>query len=186
MAYAALSSLIHTLKHLLQSKSPLISNGNTSIQQQHVESAYQNLCDLQVFLENTSMEVKDIEDVKVVEKRIKDIVYKAEDRIDSSLRSIILLDNGDNDREMAYKAFNEELQQVGKEVCFLKKEVMMIKFNKHIGFSKLPESATTSSPRRSIIEEKTVVGMKNHHTKLHQCSNKRANSYISCWYEWYW
>ncbi|XP_055823296.1 putative late blight resistance protein homolog R1A-4 [Solanum dulcamara] len=176
MAYAALSSLIHTLQQLLQPKSPLICTENTSIQQQLVESLYQDLCDVQVFLENTTMEVKDIEDVKVLEKRIKDVVYKAEDRIDSSLRSIILLDNGD---EMAYKAFNEELQQVEKEVCFLKKEVMMIKFNKHIGFSKSPESATTfPSSRKSTIDEKTVVGMKDDYNTILNCINAQTKELI--------
>ncbi|XP_049414366.1 putative late blight resistance protein homolog R1B-16 [Solanum stenotomum] len=178
MAYAALSSLMHTLQQLLQSKSPLICTGNTSIQQ-HVESLYQDLCDLQVFLENTTMEVKDIEDVKVLEKRIKDVVYKAEDRIDSSLRSIILLDNGDDDRVRACKDFNEELQQVEKEVCFLKKEVMVIKFNKHIGFSKLPESATTfPSSRQSTTEEKTVVGMKDDLNTILNCINAQTKELI--------
>ncbi|KAL3332777.1 hypothetical protein AABB24_033038 [Solanum stoloniferum] len=176
MAYAALSSLMHTLQQLLQSKSPLICTGNTSIQ--YVESLYQDLCDLQVFLENTTMEVKDIDDVKVLEKKIKDVVYKAEDRIDSSLRSIILLDNGDDDREMACKAFNEELQQVEKEVCFLKKEVMVIKFNKHIGFTKSPESTTFPSSRKSTIEEKTVVGMKDDLNTILNCINTQTKELI--------
>ncbi|TMW94673.1 hypothetical protein EJD97_009946 [Solanum chilense] len=177
MAYAALSSLMHTLQQLLQSKSPLICTGNTSIQQ-HVESLYQDLCDLQVFLENTTIEVKDIEDVKVLEEKIKDVVYKAEDRIDSSLRSIILLDNGDDDREMACNAFNEELQQVEKEVCFLKQEVMVIKFDKHIGFSKLPESTIFPSSRKSTIEEKTVVGMKDDLNSILNCINAQTKELI--------
>ncbi|WMV38951.1 hypothetical protein MTR67_032336 [Solanum verrucosum] len=96
------------------------------------------------------MEVKDIEDVKVLEKRIKDVVYKAEDRIDSSLRSIILLDNGDDDRVRACKAFNEELQQVEKVV-----------------FS-----------RKSTTEEKTVVGMKDDLNTILNCINAQTKELI--------
>ncbi|KAJ8548220.1 hypothetical protein K7X08_030689 [Anisodus acutangulus] len=156
MAYATLSSLLHTLKQLLQSKSPLICG--SSIQQQHVESIYQSLCALQVFLEDTTREAKDIEILKVIEKRIRDVVYKAEDRVDSSLRSVILEDNGD-DRETACRSFNEELQEVEKEVNSLKKEVMQIDFNKR--GSKSAEATTTSSSRRYATEHNTIVGMED-------------------------
>ncbi|KAK4358403.1 hypothetical protein RND71_024013 [Anisodus tanguticus] len=155
MAYAALSSLMHTLQQLLQSKSPLICGSSL---QQHVESVYQSLCALQVFLEYTTKEAKDIEILKVIEKRIRDVVYKAEDRVDSRLRSVILADNGDN-RERACRCFNEELQEVEKEGSSLKKEVMQIDFNKH--GSKSAEATTTSSSRRYATEHNTVVGMED-------------------------
>ncbi|MCD7451865.1 hypothetical protein HAX54_013578 [Datura stramonium] len=160
MAYAALSSLMHTLHQILHSKSPLICGSSTQQQQHHVESTYQSLCALQDFLEDTTKDAKDIENLKALEKRIRDVVYKAEDRVDSSLRSMILAGNGD-ERESASTFFIEELQQVQIEIDSLKKEVMVIEFNKH--GSKSVELATTSSSsgKSKFFEEKTVVGMKD-------------------------
>ncbi|CAN4124053.1 unnamed protein product [Withania somnifera] len=173
MAYAALSSLVHTLQKLLQSKSPLICGSSI---QQHVESTYQSLCALQVFLEEATREAKDIENLKVLEKKIRDVAYKAEDRVDSSLRSIILADNGD-DGERACRFFNEELQEVEKEFDSLRKEVMVIEFNKH--GSKSAELATTSySSGRSTIEETTFVGMKDDFNAILDCLNTQTKELI--------
>ncbi|KAM3269713.1 putative late blight resistance protein R1B-16 [Capsicum chacoense] len=158
MAYAALSSLMHTLQKLLQySKSSLICG--TSILQQHVESVYQSLCALQVFLEDTTNEVNDIENLKLLEKKIRDVVYKAEDRIDSSFRRIITL--GDrHKRERACKSFNDELQKVEKELESLKIGVMQIEFSKY--GSKSAEATTySSSSRKYSNEQNTFVGMKD-------------------------
>ncbi|XP_009608887.1 putative late blight resistance protein homolog R1A-3 isoform X1 [Nicotiana tomentosiformis] len=157
MAYAALSSLMHTLQQLLQPNQRLVCG--SCIPQQHIESTYQSLSALQVFLEEATKEAKDIETRKSLEKRIRDVVYKVEYRVDSRLRSVIVADCGD-DRERACKAFNEELQEVEKEVDSLKKEVIQIEFNKH--GSKSAELATTSSSsRRYAIEQYTVVGMED-------------------------
>ena len=109
MSYCCISLLMQTLKQLLQAKSPLICE--SCIQTQHVESSYQSLCTLQVFLEDTTNEANDIENLKIFENKIKDVVYKAEDRVDSCLTNIILAQNED-DREKACKFFNEELQQI--------------------------------------------------------------------------
>ncbi|XP_070019726.1 uncharacterized protein [Nicotiana sylvestris] len=128
MAYAALSSLMHTLQQLLQPNQRLVCG--SCIPQQHVESTYQSLSALQVFLEEATEEAKDIETLMGLEKRIRDVVYKVEYRVDSRLRSVIVADCGD-DRERACKAFNEELQEVEKEVDSLKEEVIQIEFNKH-------------------------------------------------------
>ncbi|XP_060214620.1 disease resistance protein RPP13-like [Lycium barbarum] len=157
MAYAALSSLMHTLQQLLQSKSPLICG--SSVQQQHVECAYQSLCALQVFLEDTTKEAKGIETIKVLEKRIRDIVYKAEDRVDSSLRRIITLVDR-HKRERACKSFNDELQKVEKEIDSLKNEVMQIEFNKH-GRKSAEATTSSSSSRRYTTEHNIVVGMED-------------------------
>ncbi|XP_070016766.1 putative disease resistance RPP13-like protein 2 isoform X3 [Nicotiana sylvestris] len=155
MSYAAMSSLMHTLERLLQSKSPLIYR--SCIQQQHVESALQSLSALQVFLEDTSKEIKDIETLKIIEKRIRDIVYKEEERVDSTLRIIILEDQ--QKREQACKSFNEELQKVQKEVDSLRKELMEIEFIEH--GSKSAEASTSTSSKRYATEQHTVVGMKD-------------------------
>ncbi|OIS95622.1 PREDICTED: putative late blight resistance protein homolog R1B-14 isoform X2 [Nicotiana attenuata] len=155
MDYAAMSSLMHTLEQLLQSKSPLIYR--SCIQQQLVESAFQSLSALQVFLEDTSKEIKDIETLKIIEKRIRDIVYKAEERVDSTLRIIILEDQ--KKREQACKSFNEELQKVEKEVDSLRKELMEIEFIEH--GSKSAEASTSTSSKRYATEQHTVVGMKD-------------------------
>ncbi|XP_060169914.1 putative late blight resistance protein homolog R1B-16 [Lycium barbarum] len=156
MAYAALSSLMYTLQRLLQPNTCLVCESLRFIQQQqqqHVESAYQSLSALQVFLENTTKEIKDTETLKVIEKRIRDVIYKVEDRVDSSLRIIILADTRD-DQEEACKSFNEELQQVEKEV-----DLMQIEFNKH--GSKYAEAKACSSSRRYATEHNTVVGMED-------------------------
>ncbi|KAK4376357.1 hypothetical protein RND71_002653 [Anisodus tanguticus] len=155
MTYAALSSLKHTLEQLLKPNQRLVCE---SYIQQHVESVYQSLCALQVFLEDTTKEAKDIEILKVIEKRIRDTVYKAEDRVDSSLRSVILADNGDGP-ERACRCFYEELLEVEKEVYFLMKGMMLIEFNKHGG--KSTEATTTSSSRMCATEHNTVVGMED-------------------------
>ncbi|XP_060169916.1 putative late blight resistance protein homolog R1B-16 [Lycium barbarum] len=161
MAYAALSSLMYTLQRLLQPNTCLVCESLRFIQQQqqqHVESAYQSLSALQVFLENTTKEIKDTETLKVIEKRIRDVIYKVEDRVDSSLRIILLADTRD-DQEEACKSFNEELQQVEKEVDLLREEVMQIEFNKH--GSKYAEAKACSSSRRYATEHNTVVGMED-------------------------
>nr|XP_009786584.1 PREDICTED: disease resistance RPP13-like protein 4 [Nicotiana sylvestris] len=137
MAYAAMSSLMHTLERILQSKSPLI---------------YRSF-----FLEDTSKEIKDIETLKIIEKRIRDIVNKAEERVDSTLRIIILVDQ--QKREQACKSFNEELQKVQKEVDSLRKELMEIEFIEH--GSKFAEASTSTSSKRYATEQHTVVGMKD-------------------------
>ncbi|XP_070016764.1 disease resistance protein RPP13-like isoform X1 [Nicotiana sylvestris] len=156
MAYAAMCSLMHTLEHILQSKSSLIYR--SCIQQQHVESAFQSLSALQVFLEDTSKEIKDIETLKIIEKRIRDVVYKAEDRVDSVLRRIIILVDQEK-RERASKSFNEELQKVEKEVDSLRKDLMEIEFIEH--GSKSAEASTSTSSKRYATEQHTVVGMKD-------------------------
>ncbi|KAF3615757.1 putative vinorine synthase-like [Capsicum annuum] len=78
MAYAGLSSLMYTLEQLLKPNQFLICGSCT----QHVESFYQSFCVLQVFLEDITKEAKDIETLKVIEGRIRDVIYKAEDKDD--------------------------------------------------------------------------------------------------------
>nr|QRG33151.1 Rpi-amr1h [Solanum americanum] len=159
MAYAALSSLMYTLQQLFKSNQSLVCLSSTQLQ--HVESLYQNLSAMQLFLDDkTKEEAKDIETLKVIEKRIRDVVYKAEDRVDSTLRSTILADCTEN-REGACKFFEEELLKVEKDVDSLSKEVMQIDFNKH--GSRSAELATTdpSSPGKSTNEENTIVGMED-------------------------
>ena len=84
--YAALSSRMYTLKQLFKHNESLVCECCT---QQYVESLCQYLSTLQDFLDNTT---KDIETLKLIEKRIRDVIYKAEDKVDSTLRSIILAD----------------------------------------------------------------------------------------------
>ncbi|KAL3339469.1 hypothetical protein AABB24_028199 [Solanum stoloniferum] len=153
MAYAALSSFMYTLNQLLKPNQSFVYRSCT---QQHLQSLYQNLSALQDFLDDTT---KDIETIKVIEKRIKNVVYKAEDTVDSSLRNIILADCSE-DREGACKFFEEELLKVEKDVDSLRKEVMLIEFNKHE--TRSAELATTTySPEKSTIEENTIVGMED-------------------------
>ena len=119
MAYAALSSLIYTLKQLFKPNESLFCQCCT---QQHVESLQKNLSALQDFLDDTT---KDIETLKLIEKRIRDVICKAEDKVDSSLRNIILAVCGEK-REGAAKFFEEELLKVEKDVDSLRKEVMVV------------------------------------------------------------
>uniref|UniRef100_A0A3Q7JHU7 Uncharacterized protein n=1 Tax=Solanum lycopersicum TaxID=4081 RepID=A0A3Q7JHU7_SOLLC len=153
MAYAALSSLIYTLNQLLKPNQSLICRCCT---QQHLESLCQNLSALQDFLDNTM--TKDIGTLKVIEKRIRNVVYKAEDRVDLSLRSIILADHEDK-RQKACRSFYEELLKVEEQVYFLKKEVMMVEFNKH--GSKSAELATNPSTLEKSKFEENIVGMED-------------------------
>ncbi|TMW98417.1 hypothetical protein EJD97_004055 [Solanum chilense] len=170
MAYSCISSLMQTLKQLLQAKSPLIYE--SCIQQKHVESSYQSLCTLQVFLEDTTNEANDIENLKILENKIKDVVYKAEDRVDSCLTNMILAHNED-DREKACKSFNEELQQVETQLDSLRKEVIVIEFHKR--GSKLTEITTTSF---SSTDETTYVGMKKDYKAILNCLNAQTKELI--------
>ncbi|TMW81899.1 hypothetical protein EJD97_007444, partial [Solanum chilense] len=154
MAYAALSSLMYTLEQLLKPNQYFVCQNCT---QQHVESLYQNLFAIQVLLDNTT--TKDTETLKVIEKRIRDLVYKAEGRVDSSLRSIILADCTDN-REGACKFFEEELIQVEKDVVSLRKEVVQIEFNAH-GRKSAEVATTPSSSEKNRIEENTIIVMED-------------------------
>ncbi|WMV59424.1 hypothetical protein MTR67_052809 [Solanum verrucosum] len=67
-----------------------------------------NLSALQDFLDDTT---KDIETLKVVKKRIRNVVYKVGDRVDSSLRNILLAYHEDK-RQKACRSFYEELLKV--------------------------------------------------------------------------
>nr|QRG33145.1 Rpi-amr1a [Solanum americanum] len=159
MAYAALSSLMYTLQQLLKPNQSLLCQSCT---QQHVQSICQNLSAMQVFLDDTT--TKDIETLKVIEKRIRDVIYKAEDRVDSTLRMIILADR-EGKRQKACRSFYEELLKVEEQVYFLNKEVMLIEFNKF--GSRSEELATTSSSsEKSRIEENTVVGMEDDYNTI--------------------
>ncbi|KAG5575038.1 hypothetical protein H5410_055172 [Solanum commersonii] len=155
MAYAALSSLMYTLEQLFKPNQSFVCRCCT---QQHLQSLYQNLSALQRFLDNTT--TKDIETLKFIEKRIRDVIYKAEDKVDSSLRNIILADSTEN-REGAAKFFEEELVKVEKDVDSLRQEVMQIEFNKHGSRSAELAAATPSSPEKSTIEENSIVGMED-------------------------
>nr|QRQ90287.1 late blight resistance protein Rpi-amr1_3408 [Solanum nigrescens] len=159
MAYAALSSLIYTLQQLLKPNQSLVCRSST---QQHLQSIYHNLSALQLFLDDTT--TKDIETLKVIEKRIRDVVYKAEDKVDSSLRNIILADCTEN-REAACKFFEEELLKVEKDVHSLRKEVMQIEFNKH-GSRSAELTTILPSPEKSTIEEHTIVGMEDEYNTI--------------------
>ncbi|KAK6775383.1 hypothetical protein RDI58_026384 [Solanum bulbocastanum] len=97
--------------------------------------------------------------IQVVEKRIRNVVYKAEDRIDSTLRNIILADCED-ERQKACKSFYEELLKVEQQVYFLNKEVMFLEFNNH-GSKSAELARISSSPEKSTIEENTIVGMED-------------------------
>ncbi|XP_006345617.1 uncharacterized protein [Solanum tuberosum] len=127
MAYAAISSLNYTLNELLKPNQSLVCQCCT---QQHIQSVYQTLSDLQDFLEDKTKEAKDIVTLKVIEKKITSVVYKAEDRVDTSLRRIILAIREDK-REKACKSFYKELLKVEEQIYFLNKEVMLIEFNNH-------------------------------------------------------
>ncbi|KAH0714414.1 hypothetical protein KY284_007319 [Solanum tuberosum] len=154
MAYAALSSLIYTLDQLMKPNQSFVCLSST---QKHVRSLYQNLSVLQVFLDDTTKETKDIETLKFIEKRIRDVIYKAEDKVDSSLRNIILADCGEK-REGAAKFFEEELLKVEKDVDSPRKEVMVVECNKH--GSKSAELATTpSSPEKNELTVIPIFGM---------------------------
>lgn len=165
MAYAALSSLMHMLEQLLQPNQRLVC---ASCIQPHVESAHQSLWALQVFLVDITKEIKDTEIVKVFEKRIRDVIYKAEDRIDSSLRSIIILADCGEKRERACRSFYEELLKVEKEVYFLRKEVMLIEFKKH-GSDSTELARSSSLSRRYAAEQNTVVGMEDDFNSIVNC-----------------
>ncbi|KAH0775859.1 hypothetical protein KY290_007270 [Solanum tuberosum] len=154
MAYDAISSLIYTLNQLLKPNHSLVCPSST---QQHVESLYQNLSALQDFLDDTT--TKDIGTLKVIEKRIRNVVYKAEDRIDSSLSSIILADH-EHKRQKACTSFYEELLKVDQQVCFLNKEVMLIEFNNH-GKKSAELARISSLLEKSTTEENTIVGMED-------------------------
>ncbi|MCD7445841.1 hypothetical protein HAX54_000080 [Datura stramonium] len=173
MAYAALSSLMYTLEQLLKPNQCLVCR---SCAQEHVESVYQSLCDLQVFLEDTTKEAKDSETLKVIEKRIIDVVHKAEDRVDSSLRSIILADCIEN-REAACKFFEEEFLRVEKDVDSLRKEMLVIEFNKH-GSKSAKLARTPSSPEQSTIEENTIVGMEDEFNTILNCLTSQTDELI--------
>ncbi|KAH0716152.1 hypothetical protein KY284_009057 [Solanum tuberosum] len=154
MAYAAISSLMYTLNQLLKPNQSFVCPCCT---QQHLESLCQNLSALQDFLDETT--TKDIETLKVVEKRIRNVVYKAEDRIDSSLRSIIVEDR-EVKRQKACKSFYEELLKVEQQVYFLNKEVMLIEFNSH-GSKSAELARISSSLEKSTIDENSIVGMED-------------------------
>ncbi|KAH0775837.1 hypothetical protein KY290_007248 [Solanum tuberosum] len=156
MAYAALSSLMHTLDQLLKPNQSFVCLSST---QKHVRSLYQNLSVLQVFLDDATKETKDIETLKFIEKRIRDVIYKAEDKVDSSLRNIILADCTEK-REGAAKFFEEELLKVEKDVDSPRKEVMVVECNKH-GSKSAELASISSSLKKSTIEENTIVGMED-------------------------
>ncbi|KAG5589779.1 hypothetical protein H5410_040293 [Solanum commersonii] len=114
---------------------------------------------MQDFLEDTTKETKAIETLKIIEKRIRNVVYKAQDRVDSILESIILADREDK-RQKACRSLYEELLKVEEQVYFLNKEVMLIEFHNH-GSKSAELARISSSLEKSTIEENTIVGMED-------------------------
>ena len=91
-----------------------------------------------------------------MEKRTRNVVYKAEYRVDSSLRNILLAYHEDN-QQKACRSCYEELLNVEEQVYFLNKEVMLIDVNTHESNS--GELATTpSSQEKYTIEESILSG----------------------------
>ncbi|KAG5611049.1 hypothetical protein H5410_022330, partial [Solanum commersonii] len=154
--YVAISSLNYTLYQLLKPNQSLVCQCCT---QQHIQYVYRTLSDLQDFLEDKTKEAKDIVTLKVIEKKITSVVYKAEDRVDTSLRRIILAIREDK-QDKACKSFYKELLKVEEQIYFLNKEVMLIEFNNH--GNKSPELETTSfSAEKDRVEENTIIGMED-------------------------
>ncbi|XP_049370803.1 putative late blight resistance protein homolog R1A-10 [Solanum verrucosum] len=95
----------------------------------------------------------------LIRLKITNVVYKAEDRVDSTLRRIILADREDK-WQKACTSFYEELLKVEQQVYFLNREVMLIEFNNH-GSKSAELATTTSSPEKITIEENTIIGMED-------------------------
>nr|QRG33148.1 Rpi-amr1d [Solanum americanum] len=164
---------MNTLQQLLKPNQSFVCQSCT---QQHLQSIYQNLSALQLFLEDTTKEAKDIVTLKVIEKRIRDVVYKAENRVDSSLRMIIVADREDK-RQKACRSFYEELLKVEQQVYFLNKEVMLIEFNK-LGRRSEELATNPFSPEKIRIEENTVVGMEDDFNTILDCLTAQTDELI--------
>nr|XP_033512521.1 putative disease resistance protein At1g50180 [Nicotiana tomentosiformis] len=161
MAYAVVTSLMTTLEQVLQFNPCLISESKLLI-----DSLYGRLSSLQAFLEDAGKRINDQEALTILEKKIRDAVYKAEDTVDLCLKRIHVADidsNQDNARRMLY----DELQQIGKVMDSIQEELMKFKNeNQHI--KDLP--AINFFPLRSsghvVDEENAFVGMENVFNKV--------------------
>ncbi|XP_016501958.2 putative late blight resistance protein homolog R1A-10 [Nicotiana tabacum] len=156
MAYAVITSILTTIEQVFQFNPRLISESRESI-----DSLYGTLSILQDFLEDTGNWINDQDALKLLEKKIRDAGYKAEDTIDCCLRRIHVADT-DHEQNNARRKFYDELQEIIEAMDSIQGDVMKFK-NVHKRIKDVP--ATTylppRSPGRVLDEENTLVGMED-------------------------
>ncbi|XP_019229988.1 PREDICTED: putative late blight resistance protein homolog R1B-12 [Nicotiana attenuata] len=160
MAYAVITSIMTTIEQVLQFNPSLISECRESI-----DSLYGTLSYLQAFLEDTGNWINDQEALKLLEKKISDAGYKAEDAFDLCLRRIHVA-NTEHDQNNARCKLYDELQQITEVMDSIQVGVMKFKNDQHNNQQDIKDlSAITSSPLRSsgrvLDEENTLVGMED-------------------------
>ncbi|XP_059309731.1 putative late blight resistance protein homolog R1A-4 [Lycium ferocissimum] len=153
MAHAVVTSLMTTLEQVLQFNPTLISENRGP-----VDSLYGKLSFLQAFLEDMGNQINDQEALTVLEKKIRDAVFKAEDNVDLCLRRI----HTDNNQDAASHKLYDELQQIIKIMDSIQEEVMKLKNDhQHV----IDQPPTVPLPLRSsgpvLDEENTLVGMED-------------------------
>ncbi|KAL3512862.1 hypothetical protein ACH5RR_025579 [Cinchona calisaya] len=153
MAYAAVTTLLQSLEHLLQTNPYVILH-----KKEVVESLYGKVNFLQIFLEDSEKMGYDHEIIKHLEWEIRDVSYKAGDIIDSELRNIYVSESAKSQRNLF-----QGLQQVTEEINSIQKKLTKITKEKQNVIIPLPagEFLPVGSSRRASNMESHVVGLDN-------------------------
>ncbi|KAA8529825.1 hypothetical protein F0562_034359 [Nyssa sinensis] len=158
MADAAIEFLLGNLKQLLVYNAHLIFEVKNQ-----VESLCEELRTLTAFVKDSTEKGSKFATVKQLVRRIRIVVYKAEDVIDKFVVQAAV----QKQRSGFKKAFSLinyplELRSVGKEIESIRGEVKEIYDNKLFGFEVLKSGESSnkgsSEKRAPIVEEENVVG----------------------------
>ncbi|KAA8529828.1 hypothetical protein F0562_034368 [Nyssa sinensis] len=158
MADAAVEFLLGNLKQLLVYNAHLIFEVKNQ-----VESLCEELRTLTAFVKDSTEKGSKFATVKQLVRRIRIVVYKAEDVIDKFVVQAAV----QKQRSGFKKAFSLinyplELRSVGKEIESIRGEVKEIYDNKLFGFEVLKSGESSnkgsSEKRAPIVEEENVVG----------------------------
>ncbi|XP_051144790.1 putative late blight resistance protein homolog R1A-10 [Andrographis paniculata] len=166
MADAAVEFLLENLKQLLLYNASLILD----IKDQ-VEFLYNDLCLFKAFLKDSTEKRRSNQILKELVKQIRDVVYEAEDAIDTFVatkahhkaRKVI-------EKMIHILDYNATLRQLAKKIEKIRAKVKDIYDNKKFGFEALtdPDGAGkgTKEKKPPIVEEDNVVGFEDEATKV--------------------
>ncbi|KAL2484753.1 Disease resistance protein (CC-NBS-LRR class) family [Abeliophyllum distichum] len=166
MSDAAVEFLLENLKQLLLYNANLIFDVKGQ-----VEFLYNDLSLFKAFLKDSSEKRNKNETLKELVKQIRDVVYEAEDTVDTFVAQAAV-HKSRSSIERAFHIFDypAKLRSVGKRIEGIRAKVKDIYDNKKFGFEAIQDgegsTKTTKEKKAPIVEEDNVVGFEDEAEKV--------------------
>ncbi|KAL2544906.1 putative late blight resistance protein-like protein R1B-13 [Forsythia ovata] len=166
MSDAAVEFLLENLKQLLLYNANLIFDVKGQ-----VEFLYNDLSLFKAFLKDSTEKRNKNETLKELVKQIRDVVYEAEDTVDTFVAQAAV-HKSRSSIERAFHIFDypAKLRSVGKRIEGIRTKVKDIYDNKKFGFEAIQDGEgstnTTKEKKAPIVEEDNVVGFEDEAEKV--------------------